>query len=140
MSFLKACSIAFFLALTPAVSSIANAGASDPLFVNATSDDSYRATMALVFSKNQLERKHPVTIFLNDRGVLIASKANAEKFKDQQAILLELMNSGASVIACSMCMKHFDVKAEELLPGIKVGTPESTGAALFQDNTKTLSW
>ena len=92
------------------------------------------------FQRIQLERKHPVTIFLNDRGVLIASKANEEKFKDQQALLLELMNSGASVIACSMCMKHFDVKEVDLLPGIKIGTPESTGAALFQDNTKTMSW
>jgi len=96
--------------------------------------------MTLTFSQRQLERKHPVTIFLSDRGVLIASKANAKKFKDQQTLLVALMNAGASVIACPTCMKHFGVEETDILPGIKVGTPESIDAALFQDNTKTLSW
>ena len=140
MSLLKVCSIALVLALASAVSSTAITGASDPLFVNATSDDDYRSTMTLTFSQRQLERKHPVTIFLSDRGVLIASKANAKKFKDQQTLLVALMNAGASVIACPTCMKHFGVEETDILPGIKVGTPESIDAALFQDNTKTLSW
>lgn len=140
MSLLKVCSIALVLALASAVSSTAIAGASDSLFVNATSDDGYRATMTLTFSQRQLERKHPVTIFLSDRGVLIASKANATKFKDQQTLLVALMNAGASVIACPTCMKHFGVEETDILPGIKVGTPASIDAALFQDNTKTLSW
>ena len=140
MSLFKVCSIVLVLALAAAVSSTATAGASDPLFVNATSDDGYRATMILTFSQRQLERKHPVTIFLSDRGVLIASKANATKFKDQQTLLVALMNAGASVIACPTCMKHFGVEETDILPGIKVGTPETIDAALFQDNTKTLSW
>lgn len=140
MSFLKICAIAFMLAIAPAINSSAIAGATDPLFVNATTDDGHRATMALTFSQHQLERKHPVTIFLNDRGVFIASKANAEKFKSQQALLDSLMKAGASVIVCPMCMKHYDIKEADLLPGIKVGTPEVTGAALFQDNAKTMTW
>jgi sulfur relay (sulfurtransferase) complex TusBCD TusD component (DsrE family) len=127
-------------ALASAGSSTAIAGANDPLFVNATSDDGYRATMALTFSQRQLERKHPITILLSDRGVLIASKANAKKFKDQQALLVALMNAGASVIVCPMCMKHFGVNEADILPGIKVGTPDGIDAALFQDNVKTLSW
>jgi predicted peroxiredoxin len=116
------------------------AGDTDPLFVNTTTDQPHRAKMALVFSKNQLDRKHPVAIFLNDRGVLIASKANGETLKEQQDLLKALIAAGATVIACPMCMEHYGVKEADLLPGIKIGNPEVVGGALFKDNTKTLTW
>jgi sulfur relay (sulfurtransferase) complex TusBCD TusD component (DsrE family) len=116
------------------------AGDSDPLFVNLTTDDSHRASMAITFGQNQLERGHPLTIFLNDKGVLIGSKANSAKFPSQQKVIGELMNKGAVVLICPMCMKHYGVKEADLLPGLKVGNPELTGAALFKDNTRTLTW
>ena len=116
------------------------AGDSDPLFVNATTDHPHRAKMALIFSKNQLDRKHPVAIFLNDRGVLIASKANAENLKEQQDLLKALITAGATVIACPLCMENYGVKEADLLPGIKIGNPEVVGDALFKEGTKTLTW
>jgi len=116
------------------------AGENDPLFVNLTTDDSHRANMGIVFGKNQLERGHPLTIFLNDKGVLLGSKANAQKFPEQQKALAELMGKGAVVLICPMCMKHYGVTESDLLPGLKVGNPELTGPALFKDNTKTLTW
>ena len=81
-----------------------------------------------------------MTIFLNDRGVFLASTANAAKFADQQKVLEAIMGSGGTVIVCPMCMKHYDVSESDLLPGLKVGDPDLTGGALFQDGTKTLSW
>jgi hypothetical protein len=51
--------------------------------------------MAITFGKNQLERGHPLTIFLNDKGVFIGSKVNSAKFAEQQKALGELMNKGA---------------------------------------------
>jgi sulfur relay (sulfurtransferase) complex TusBCD TusD component (DsrE family) len=116
------------------------AGETDPLFVNLTTDDSHRANMAMVFGKNQLERGHPLTIFLNDKGVLIGSKANAQKFAAHQKVLADLMSKGAVVMICPMCMKQYGVAESDLLPGLKVGNPELTGAALFKDNTRTLTW
>ncbi|MFO1205443.1 MAG: DsrE family protein [Burkholderiales bacterium] len=116
------------------------AGDPDPLFVNLTTDDSHRATMAITFGQNQLERGHPLTIFLNDKGVLIGSKANAAKFPGQQKAIAELMNKGAVVLICPLCMRHYSVKEADLLPGLKVGNPELTGSALFKDGTKTLTW
>ena len=116
------------------------AGNSDPLFVNLTTDDTHRANMGISFGKNQLERGHPLTIFLNDKGVFIGSKENATKFADHQKALGELMSKGAVVLICPMCMKHYGVKEADLLPGLKVGNPELTGGALFKDNTKTLTW
>ncbi len=116
------------------------AGNSDPLFVNLTTDDTHRANMGISFGKNQLEHGHPLTIFLNDKGVFIGSKENATKFADHQKALGELMSKGAVVLICPMCMKHYGVKEADLLPGLKVGNPELTGGALFKDNTKTLTW
>lgn len=116
------------------------AGDTDPLFVNLTSDDSHRANMAITFGGNQHDRGHPLTIFLNDKGVLIGSKANSTKFADHQKALSDLMSKGATVLVCPMCMKQFGVKESDLLPGLKVGKPELTGGALFKDNTKTLTW
>jgi sulfur relay (sulfurtransferase) complex TusBCD TusD component (DsrE family) len=122
------------------VATPAFAGDTDPLFVNLTSDDPHRANMAISFGGNQHERGHSLTIFLNDKGVLIGSKANSAKFADHQKALAELMSKGAAVIICPMCMKHYGVKESDLLPGLKVGKPELTGGALFKDNTKTLTW
>jgi sulfur relay (sulfurtransferase) complex TusBCD TusD component (DsrE family) len=96
--------------------------------------------MGITLGKNQMERGHPLTIFLNDKGVFIGSKANAAKFADQQKLLGELMSKGAVVLICPMCMKHYGVKEADLLPGLKVGNPELTGGALFKDNTKSLTW
>jgi sulfur relay (sulfurtransferase) complex TusBCD TusD component (DsrE family) len=131
--------LAFFVAAIIGASA-SFAGETDPLFVNTTTDDAHRARMALVFSKSQLERKHPVTVFLNDKAVLIAAKSNSDKFKEHQDLLLGLMNSGANVLICAMCMKHYGVNEADILPGIKIGNPELTGDLLFQDNTKTLTW
>jgi predicted peroxiredoxin len=129
-----------FTVLVVAGGDIAFAGDKDPLFVNMTTDDAYRSILAIKVSKNMSERGHPLTIFFNDRGILVISKANADKFKEQQAILAELAKAGATLIACPICMKHYEIKESDLLEGIKVGNPQLTGDALFRDNTKTLGW
>lgn len=123
------------LAAMPAV-----ADGPDPLFVNLTSDEGHRANMALSFSKNQLDRGHPVTVFLNDRGVFIGAKSNAETFKDQQQALSELMANGAVVIVCPFCAKHYGIETADLIDGAKLGNPDLTGGLLFKEDTKTLTW
>jgi sulfur relay (sulfurtransferase) complex TusBCD TusD component (DsrE family) len=129
-----------FALILGSITTPAFAGDADPLFVNLTTDDSHRANMGITFGKGQLERGHPLTIFLNDKGVLIGSKANSAKFADHQKALGELMTKGATVLVCPMCMKQYGVKESDLLPGLKVGNPELTGGALFKDKTKTLTW
>jgi predicted peroxiredoxin len=119
---------------------LAFAGDKDPLFVNMTTDDGYRSTLAITVGKHMSDRGHPLTIFFNDRGILVTSKANGDKFKEQQALLAELAKAGATLIACPICMKHYGIKESDLLDGIKVGNPQLTGDALFRDNTKTLAW
>jgi predicted peroxiredoxin len=116
------------------------AGEKDPLFINLTTDNIPRVDHALHFGNVHFAKGHPLTIFLNGKGVLLASKQQAEKYAGQQKSLAEMMDKGAMVIVCQYCMKQVGVKESDLLPGFKVGNPELTGGALFKDNTKTLSW
>ena len=122
------------------VTTPAAAGDNDPLFVNLTTDEAFRTTMAMRFAKALMERGHPLTIFLNDRGIYLASKAHGSKYVDQQKLLSELLEKGTVVIACPQCLKQFDISEGDLLPGIQVGSPSLTGGALFKDGTQTLSW
>jgi intracellular sulfur oxidation DsrE/DsrF family protein len=143
MQFAKRLAVAailgFGLAILPAVSPV-HAGANDPLFLNLTTDDNHRIDMALAFGGNQLKRGHPLTVFVNDRAVLAASTANAGKFASQQKALALLVGNGATVLVCPMCMKHYGVSEADLLPGLAVGNPERTGGALFEENSRTLTW
>lgn len=116
------------------------AGDTDPLFINLTTDDPHRAEMAISFGRNQFERGHPLTIFLNDKGVHIGSRADAAKFASHQKVLGELIGKGTVVLICPMCMKHYGVDEGDLLPGLKVSNPELSGAALFEDDARTLTW
>ncbi len=118
----------------------AGAGDKDSLFVNMTTDDPHRAAMAISFGGNQFGRGHPLTIFLNDKGVLVGARSNASRYAEQQKSLAELMTKGATVLICPMCMKHYGISQGDLLPGIKVGSPEVTGGALFKDGSRTLTW
>jgi predicted peroxiredoxin len=116
------------------------AGEKDPLFINLSTDNIPRVDHALHFGNVHFAKGHPLTVFLNGKGVLLASKGHAEKYAAQQKSLAEMMDKGAVVIVCQYCMKQVGVKESDLLPGFKVGNPELTGGALFKDNTKTLSW
>ena len=116
------------------------AGETDPLFVNMTTDDAYRSTLAITVASRMFERGHPLTIFFNDRGILVTSKLKAEQFTQQQSMLTELANAGVTLLACPNCMKHYGIEETDLLDGIKVGNAVITGDALFKDGTKTLSW
>jgi sulfur relay (sulfurtransferase) complex TusBCD TusD component (DsrE family) len=114
--------------------------AADPLFINLTADEPHRVLMAVSFGRNQLERGHGLTVFLNDRGVVVASKAHAAKFPEPQKLLAAILAKGGTVYVCPMCMKQYGVKEADLLPGLKVSNPELTGGALFAPGARTLSW
>ncbi len=123
-----------------ACSSMPGSGANAPLFVNLISDEPHRAIMGLGFGGAQLERGHPLTLFLNDRAVVLASKTNAAKFPEQQKMLAGLVDKGATVLVCPMCLKHYGLSQADLLPGLQLGSPELTGGALFKRNSRTMTW
>ncbi len=116
------------------------AGPNDPLFINLSTDDLNRASMAITFGKHHSASGHPLTIFLNDKAVLMGVKAGSTKFADQQQALAEVISSGALVIMCPICLKQAGFTEADLITGVKMGGPKITGEALFRDGTKTMSW
>jgi sulfur relay (sulfurtransferase) complex TusBCD TusD component (DsrE family) len=137
--FLKSLKVTVIAALA-AVSLSAFAGANDPLFINLSTDELGRASMAINFGKHHSSNGHPLTIFLNDKAVMMGVRAGSTKFADQQQMLSELISSGALVIMCPMCLKQAGFTEADLITGVKLGGLKITGDALFKDGTKTMSW
>ena len=136
--------IAFMLSaiavLIAATASPGLTGSTDPLFISLTSDDAHRSFMAISFGQAQMQRGHPLTLYLSDKGVLVADKKNGAQFAEQQQALADIAAKGGMVLVCPVCSQKFGVAASDLPPGAKFGNPDTTGAALFQDGGKTLSW
>lgn len=116
------------------------------LFVNLSSDEINRATMAIGFSTKILtQKKIPVTIFLNVEGVRIADKHIPEhkhaNGKSTKEMLSAFMKAGGRVIICPMCMDNVGgIKKNELIEGVEIGGPDVTWTALFADGTTVLSY
>jgi sulfur relay (sulfurtransferase) complex TusBCD TusD component (DsrE family) len=137
--FLKSIKSIVFAVLA-SLSLTAIAGVNDPLFINLSTDELHRSTMAINFGKHHSANGHPLTIFLNDKAVMLGVKAGATKFSEQQQALSDVIARGALVIMCPMCLKQAGYAEADLLPGVKMGGPKLTGDALFKDGTKTMSW
>ena len=137
--FMKALKSVVFAVLV-ALSLSTLAGTNDPLFINLSTDELHRSSMAINFGKHHSANGHPLTIFLNDKAVMMGVKAGSTKFADQQQALSEVISSGALVIMCPMCLKQAGFTEADLISGVKLGGPKMTGDALFKDGTKTMSW
>ena len=131
---------AVVIALLATLSFSAFAAANDPLFINLSTDEPGRASMAINFGKHHSSSGHPLTIFLNDKAVMLGVKAGSAKFAEQQQALTEVISSGALVIMCPMCLKQAGYSEADLISGVQLGSPKVTGDALFKDGTKTMSW
>ena len=113
---------------------------SDPLFINMTSDDMHRSEMAIGFGKNQLLKGHPLVVFINDKGVLVAAKKNNQHYAAQQKMIAEIIKAGGVVYACPSCMKFYKIDPADLVAGVRVSNPDLMESELFKANQKTLSW
>ncbi|MEC4682266.1 MAG: DsrE family protein [Nitrospirota bacterium] len=123
-----------------ALSATAFAGDKDPLFVNLTTNDTDRAIMALTFSRHQLDMGYPVTIFLNDYGVFLASKKYSRRYSHEQKMIRDFVAGGGVVLMCDMCTHKFVLKESQIIPQVKLNHENAASKALFQDHTKTMSW
>jgi len=130
----------FVLAFVFIASPLAFSAANDPLFINLSTDEVSRASMAINFGKHHFSTGHPLTIFLNDKAVMLGVKAGSSKYVEQQQALSEAIAAGALVIMCPICLKQAGYSEADLIAGVKLGGPKVTGDALFKDGTKTMSW
>ncbi len=143
MIMIKKLATVFLFLCTIASSNVFAADSNQKLFVNLTSDELNRATMAIGISTEILtQKKIPVTIFLSVEGARIADKnipeqrhANGKSLKE---MLSGFMNKGGRVIMCVMCMKNVGgMKKDDVIKGIQFGGGIS---ALFEEGTTVLTY
>jgi predicted peroxiredoxin len=115
------------------------------LFVNLTTSQTAIAGHAMHFASNMLERGHPVAFFLNHQAVAYATKsAPEEAFGDSGQtvadMLADLMERGAKVIVCRLCIKMQGIDPQNLVEGAMLGNPELVSEYLFDPSYQVISW
>lgn len=135
--------LAFLLMCTFASSSLSAAENDQRLFVNLTSDEINRATMAIVFSTRVLtEMNMPVTMHLTVEGTRIADRNIPEQTNADgntlKGLLSKFMSEGGRVFVCGMCMENVGgIKMDELVEGVEV---EGAMSAIFEPGTTVVSY
>ena len=101
--------------------------------------------MALGQANKALENGYNVAIFLNVRGVFLASKKFktdgwADSGKSLQDMLKSAMDNGAKAIICPMCMKKVGMTMDDVIEGVVKGGPNVTMKAMTADHTVVISF
>lgn len=115
------------------------------IFYNVTTDEAWAAGMALGQANKALEVGYKVVIFLNVRGVFIASKTfvtdtNGASGKSLQDMLKAAIGKGAQAIICPMCMGKAGMDMADVIEGVVKGGPDVTMKAMTADDTVVISF
>ncbi len=115
------------------------------IFYNVTTDEAWAAGMALGQASKALESGYKVVIFLNVRGVFIASKSFATDTNglvgmSLQDMLKAAMDKGAQAIICPMCMGKAGMTMDDVVDGVVKGGPDVTMKAMTADDTVVISY
>lgn len=135
----------FLLALTLAFGAVASAASpaaaeGRALLIKIVNDDPHRLHGALMFADTMAKEGHPVTLWITDRAVRVASKEHAGNLAGFQTHLDALVKNKARIMICPMCMSEYGVKEGDLIPGMTIGEPALLDQILFKDDAKVISW
>lgn len=114
-------------------------------FYNVTTDEVWPAGMASAQAYNAAKRGHDVIVYLNVRGVYLASKAREQDTlgatgRTAQETLKMAIENGARVLICPMCMRQGGLSPDDLIDGVELGKPDTLFELLSQDDLVTLSY
>ncbi len=116
------------------------------LFVNVTSEDPWKVSMAAFFGTQfALKQGHLATMFVNVSAVPLFTKARAGMRspgfdKTVHEMLQEFRAAGGTILVCPVCMKPLGLTEGDLVDGAAVATVKSVNDVLFRADTKTLNW
>ena len=138
-------SLVAMLLLSVASAAQVSADEQKTIFYTVTTDEAWAAGMALGQANKALEVGYKVVIFLNVRGVFIASKSfvtdtNGASGKSLQEMLKAALDKGAQVIICPMCMAKAGMTMDDLIEGVVKGGPDVTMKAMTADDTVVISF
>ncbi|MGE0450783.1 MAG: DsrE family protein [Vicinamibacterales bacterium] len=114
------------------------AQAKESVFVNLTSDEPQRVTMALNFATKLVEGGNTVTLFLNVDGVRLASTKVAT-LSQQRRGLAAFMKAGGTVVICPHCMQVRKVAESDLMAGLTMGG-EGAATQAFLSSPRSISY
>lgn len=115
------------------------------LFLNLSSMQTGTAGHALHFAGKQMERGHPVTVFLNGPAVLFASKSAPQASFPMagttvREMLEGMVKDGVKLIMCQMCTKMHGMDQSDFINGAVLGNPELVASSLFDPTYQVISW
>lgn len=116
------------------------------LFINLTSDDIDRASMAINLAHRVLkEKKVPVTIWLNVDAVRLVNKqVRQNMYNDARTPLEKLqafMREGGKVMICPMCMRNLGgMEVKDLPEGVFVSEMDLLWEAMYAEGARVLSY
>jgi len=133
------------LLLAVAVAAPVSASEQKTVFYNVTTDDAWTAGMAVAHAGKALDLGYKVVIFLNVRGVFIASKSvatdiNGLSQKSMRDMLEAALAKGAKAYICPMCMQKVGMTADDLIPGVVPGGADVTLPIMTADDTVVISY
>jgi predicted peroxiredoxin len=136
-----------FLALLLVVPVVpAQPKAKQSLFINLTSDNIDRASMAITLGHRVLkEKKVPVTIWLNVDAVRLVNKnVRQNMYSDARTPLEKLqsfMKEGGKVMICPMCMRNLGgLELKDLPEGVVVSEMDMWWDAMYAEGARVLSY
>ena len=134
---------ALLFAAAPTPSHAADKG----LFVNLTTADTWKATMAIKFAHKMALANDfkPVTIFVNTQAVNLIDKTRpAQQMAGTDGNIHQLFKAfikdGGRVLVCGMCSKVEGIEHKNMLEGTEMGAPGAVMGALFNQETRALTW
>jgi len=132
------------LTATPAVAAD-EADTARPFVYNITTDDAWAGGMALAQASVAAGRGHPVTVFLNVRGVHLADRdARRPVFppagKTPAELMAGLIAGGHRVLVCGACMSVAGLTEADLIDGAVKSGAGLTFGALEQPGVLVLSY
>ena len=123
----------------------ARASEDKTIFYNLSTDETWRAGMALGQANKALEEGYKVVVLLNVRGIYVAARDReqdtmAPTGKTPQDLLKGALDKGARVIVCPMCLKRTSLKMDDLIDGLEMAGPKVTFPLMTAEDTTVVSY
>ncbi len=129
------------VAMAPMALSAASHGdqeSADQVLVTVTSDRPQTQAMAMILSRQMVERGSEVRILLCSDGGVLGTKAFegptlAGPDANAQQIMKGLIKAGAQVDVCAIFLPNTDFTEDDLIDGVGVTMPDDVGAFMEGD-------
>lgn len=104
----------------------------DPIVYHLSSDDPWRASIALSDATSLKNLGHNVTLMLSIEGVQVGvnNPHNFLALRNVISNVTDFINGGGKVVVCEICLEIAGYEKDDLINGAILGTPELSSRIL----------